>query len=102
MRASELIDSPVYDESGRFAGAVRDLRLDADRADDGSFPILGIVLGDTGARAAAAHAWGFAEGRAQGPWLLRRLAGDGDPRFVAAERVLDWGPQRLRIRGGDG
>lgn len=99
MRASELIASPVYDERGRFAGVVRDLRLDADRAADGSFPILGVVLGDPGHRAAAAHAWGFAERRARGPWLLRRLVGDGDSRFVPADRVIGWGPERLRIRG---
>jgi hypothetical protein len=99
MRASELIGSPAYDESGRFAGVVRDLRLDADRAADGSFPILGIVLGDPGPRAAVAHAWGFAEGRARGPWLLRRLVGDGDSCFVHVDRVLDWGPERLRVRG---
>lgn len=101
MRASELIGSPAFDEGGRFAGVVRDLRLDADRAGDGSFPVLGVVLGDPGARSAAAHAWGFAEGRARGPWLPRRLVGDGDARFVPAGRVLDWGPERLRI-GGEG
>ncbi len=96
MRASELIGSPVH-EGGRFAGVVRDLRVDADRAADGSFPVLGIVLGDAGARDAAAHAWGFAEGRARGPWLLRRIVGNGDSRFVPADRVIDWGPERLRI-----
>jgi hypothetical protein len=98
MRASELIDSPVYGEGGRFAGIVRDLRLDAEPADDGSFAILGLVVGDPGARDVAAHAWGFAEGRAEGPWLLRRLVGKGGSRFVPADRVVDWGPERLRIR----
>ncbi|HEX5983948.1 MAG TPA: hypothetical protein VFY69_07060 [Solirubrobacterales bacterium] len=98
MRASELIDSPVY-EDGRLAGIVRDLRVEAEPAADGSFAVLGLVLGDPGPRAAAAHAWGFAEGRAQGPWLLRRLVGNGASRFVPADRVVDWGPERLQIRG---
>lgn len=101
MRASELIGSPAFDEGGRFAGIVRDLRLAAEPAADGSFAILGVVLGEHGARNAAAHAWGFAEGRAEGPWLLRRLVGDGDPRFVPVDLVLDWGPDRLRIGEGD-
>ena len=100
MRASELIGSPVYDEGDRFAGIVRDLRLEGDPAADGSFAILGIVLGDPGTGDAAAHAWGFAEVRAQGPWLLRRLAGGCNPRFIAVNRILDWGPERLRIREG--
>lgn len=100
MRASDLIGSPVYDEGDRFAGIVRDLRLEGDPAADGSFAILGIVLGEPATRDAAAHAWGFAEERAQGPWLLRRLAGGGDPRFVPVDQVLDWGPERLRIREG--
>jgi hypothetical protein len=100
MRASELIDSPAYDERGRFAGVVRDLRLEAEPAADGSFAILGLVLGDPGPRAAAAHAWGFAEGRAKGPWLLRRLVGDGDSRFVPVDQVLDWGPERLQVKEG--
>lgn len=100
MRASELIGSPAFDEGDRFAGVVRDLRLEAEPAADGGYAVLGIVLGDPGARNAAAHAWGFAEGRSRGPWLLRRLVGDGEPHFVPVDRILDWGPDRLRIRAG--
>lgn len=99
MRASELIDSPAYDESGRFVGVVRDLRVDAEPSADGSFPILGIVLSAPGARAAADFAWGFAEGRALGPGWLKRLLdlGGKHSRFVPAAAVRDWGPERVVV-----
>jgi hypothetical protein len=100
MRASDLIGAPAYDENGRLAGIVRDLRVDADRAADGSFPILGLVLSDKGARPAAVHACGFAQGQARGPALLRRIVGAADvrSRFVPVERILEWEPGRLKIR----
>ena len=101
MRASELIGAAAYDELGRFAGIVRDISLDPDRAADGSFTILGLLLSEPGARSAAAHAWGFAQGRAEGPAPLKRLLGrdGGRSRFVPAEWVLDWGPERVEIGG---
>lgn len=101
MRASELIGSPLFDENGRFVGVVRDLRLNADRAVDGSFSIEGIVYSDQGARQAAAYAWGFAEGRAQAPsWLKRMLAPAIEHScIIPADRVLDWGPERVKLRG---
>lgn len=99
MRASELIDSPAYDEAGRFVGVIRDLRVDGERGADGSFPILGIVLSDPGARAAADYAWGFAEERALGPaWMKRLLEHPGErSRFVATAAIRDWGPERVVI-----
>jgi hypothetical protein len=100
MRASELIGSPVVDESGRAVGIVRDLRVVVDEpAPGGGFPIAALVLSEPTARAAAAHAWGFAEGRAEGPELLRRALLPAVERslVVAVDRVLDWGPARLRI-----
>lgn len=99
MRASELIGASAFDESGREVGIVRDLRLDAERAADGSFPVLGVVLGSPGARPAAAHAWGFAEGRAQAPGWLKRMLGTAGrrSRFVPVEQVLEWGPERLVV-----
>jgi hypothetical protein len=101
MRASELIGTHAFDETDRFAGVVRDVRLDPDRAADGSFRVLGLVLSDPGARAAAAHSWGFAAGRADGPALLKRLVGSaaGRTRFVPVDWVLDWNPDRLKIGG---
>jgi hypothetical protein len=102
MRASELIGSPVFDESGRPAGMVRDLRLADDRsAASTGFPIVGLVLSAGGPLAAGAHAWGFAEGRSAGPAPLRALFAGAveSSTFVTVDRVLDWGPERLRISG---
>jgi hypothetical protein len=100
MRASELIGSPVFDEAGRPAGVVRDLRV-ALGARGSGLPITGLVLSERGPLFAAAHAWGFAEGRASGPGWLRRMLAPMIERsvFVAADRVTDWGPARLTISG---
>jgi sporulation protein YlmC with PRC-barrel domain len=102
MRASELIGAPVFDDSGGPVGVVRDLRIAVGQpaAGDG-LPIVGLVLSPPGARSAAAHAWGFAQGRAEGPPLLRRLLGGVARRsiVVPAERVLEWGSGGVRIDG---
>ncbi|HEY6746731.1 MAG TPA: hypothetical protein VI357_13555 [Mycobacteriales bacterium] len=54
---------------------------------------------------AACHAWGFAEARATGPWLLRAATARSArrARFIPAEHVRDWGPGSitLTVRGGD-
>jgi hypothetical protein len=100
MRAGELIDAPVLDASGGQVGIVRDLRIEVGQsAADGGFPIVGLVVGPPGARPAAAHAWGFAQGRAEGPPLLRRLLGGAAGRsiLVPVEQVLEWGPGAVRI-----
>lgn len=62
--------------------------------------MTGIVIGE-GRFAALAHSWGYAEGRAEGPWLFRRLTRDAVRRaeFVSADRIVDWGPGTIRIRG---
>jgi sporulation protein YlmC with PRC-barrel domain len=102
MRASELIGAPVFDHSGEQVGVVRDLRVAVEQpAAGGGFPIVGLVLSQSGARSAAAHAWGFAQGRAEGPPLLRRLLGRAAVRsiLIPAERVLEWGPGGVRIDG---
>lgn len=101
MRASELLGTPVVDENGRALGLVRDLRLvvdDAASAGSG-YAIAALVVGEPGARSAAAHAWGFAQGRSAGPALLRRLLAPAAQRSlrVPAELVLDWGPRRVRV-----
>ncbi|MDP9401641.1 MAG: hypothetical protein M3P39_12015 [Actinomycetota bacterium] len=97
MRASELLASQVVDASGHSLGPVRDLRVthDGDR-----IHVAGIVVCDA-PLARAAHAWGFAEGRARGPWLLRALTARATARarFVPAHRVVDWGPGLVRIAG---
>lgn len=101
MRASELIGSEVRDGSGRKVGVVRDLRVDAGRAVGGGFPLLGLVVGEAGLRSAAAHAWGYAEGRAKGPAPFARLLAPAAERavFVEAGRVRDWGPDPVVVDG---
>ena len=100
MRVTDLLGSAVVDQSGRQIGHVHDLRITRHRAADGaSGPIRIAGLAIAGGR--LAHSWGFAEKRAAGPWLLRIIAARGSrtARFVPAERVTDWGPGPVRIRG---
>lgn len=89
MLASELLDAVVQDSSGQAIGRLRDVRfaLDGDR-----YRATGIVIGHSGPAGAIAHGWGFAEGRADGPWLLRALLARGsrEARFVHAHDVLEW------------
>lgn len=101
MRASELIGSEVRDRAGRQVGIVRDLRVDTDRVVAGGFPLLGLVVGEPGVRSAAAHAWGYAEGRARGPAPFARFLAPAAERsvFVEAGRVHTWGPDAVVIDG---
>ena len=96
MRASELLASYVVDESGARVGAVRDVRVRR-----GDYEVVGLAVAD-GWRARVAHRWGYAEGRADAPWLLRRLLAPAvaRTRFVPAARVRDWGPGVVKIAGG--
>lgn len=98
MRATELLASQVLDGGGARFGSVRDVRIR--RESDGTFRVIGLVVGE-GRFAAVAHAWGYAEGRASGPWLFRTLLGPAarQARFVPADRVTDWGPGRIRMSG---
>lgn len=99
MRLSELLASEVVDELGERVGPVRDVRILV--REGGRWEVSGLVVGDGSLASAAAHRWGYAEGRASGPALLRRLlaGATGRSRFVAAELVSDWGPGRVRLRG---
>lgn len=96
MRSSELLASVLVDEAGRRVGPIRDVRVG--RTSREGFRVTGLVAG-MGRFAGLAHAWGFAEGRAAGPWLLRVLTADASrrARFVPAERIVDWGPGEVRI-----
>jgi sporulation protein YlmC with PRC-barrel domain len=87
MRASELLASSVVDSTGRRVGRVRDVRVIRD-----GFRVAGLVIGG-GPFAGIAHSWGYAEGRAQGPPLLRALTrrATRSARFVPVDRVSDWG-----------
>lgn len=95
MRASELLAGTVLDEAGRSLGPVRDVRLDAE-----TYEVVGLVIGG-GRLARMAHAWGYAEGRAVGPWPFRRLTQRASrrARLIPAEKVVEWGPRIVRIRG---
>jgi hypothetical protein len=100
MRATELMSCTVVDETGTPVGQVHDIRItrrDGSADGGGRFRVAGLAVG--GGR--VAHAWGFAEQRATGPWLLRMITARGSrtARFVPADRVTDWGPHLIRIRG---
>ncbi len=99
MRLSELMGDEVVDEAGERVGRVLDVRVRIEIR--GSWEVVGLVVGEGGLRSAAAHQWGFAQGRAGGPGLLRRmLAGPAEAaRFVPAGRVSDWGPEPIRLDG---
>lgn len=104
MRAAEIMRMPVYDSEGAPLGPVRDMRVvweDAPApppAVPSSFEVVGLVVGD-GRLARAAHAWGYAEGRAAAPWLLRKLFSPAirGARFVPAETVRSWGPSAIEL-----
>ena len=96
MRASELMSATVVAKDGVLLGPVRDLRIAIEP--DGSLVVSGVVVGG-GGFARIAHAWGFAEGRAQGPWLFRRLTDEACrvARFAPADEVRSWGPDVIEL-----
>jgi sporulation protein YlmC with PRC-barrel domain len=95
MRASKLLRADVVDETGRSLGPVRDLRITPD-----SLEIVGLVVGG-GPVADIAHGWGYAEGRAAGPWLLRAATGRAArrARMIPSGRVVAWGSETIQITG---
>jgi hypothetical protein len=108
MRASEVLGREVVDGQGAGVGVVHDLRVllptsdTAPAAADG-LRLLALVVGPGDLRCRLAYAWGLAQGRARGPWLLRALvlgkAARG--RAVPAEDVASWDDRgRVRLRGG--
>lgn len=98
MRATDLLSATVVDERGHSLGRVHDIRIaPRQRGTHGGFQVVGLAIGG----GQLAHAWGYAEHRATGPWLLRALTARSArrARFVPAERVADWGPEVVRIHG---
>ncbi len=95
MRANELLASRVVDERGTYVGQVRDIRVSGS-----DYSVVGLAVGD-GWRSRIAHRWGYAEGRAQGPTLLRALLRPAVERtlYVPADRVSEWRPGVVRLRG---
>lgn len=103
MRLSELLGSTVFDAAGASLGPVRDVRVierEPGGGGAGRFRVSAIVIG-AGLLARPAHAWGFAEGRACGPWLLRALFRSAvrRARVIPADRVTEWGPGEVRVAG---
>ena len=104
MRAAELMRMPVYDSEGTPLGPVRDMRVvwndvpAPPPAVPSRFEVVGLVVGG-GRLARAAHAWGYAERRAAGPWLFRKLLASAtrDARFVPAGAVRSWGPDVVEL-----
>lgn len=95
MRISELLDAPVVDPAERQIGVVRDLRV----TPGPRFQVTGLTIGQPGWLDRAAHAWGFAEGRAAGPWPLRKLTQRAArrARFAPVELIGSWGPERVVV-----
>lgn len=93
---SDLLDATVVDEQGHGCGRIRDVRV-VRESEAGGHAIVGLVIGAH----PLAHGWGFVEGRATGPWLLKALTARGarTARFVPAERVRKWGPSPVVIAG---
>ncbi len=104
MRASELLGVRVVDADGVALGPIRDVRVAWEDepapppAVSSRFEIVGLVIGG-GRLAAQAHAWGFAERRAAGPWLLRKLFASAieDARFIPAGAVKTWGADSVEL-----
>lgn len=101
MRLSELLRAQVIDAAGRDLGPLRDVRLERDDAgsqDAPAYRVVGIVVGN-GPLARLAHSWGYAEGRATGPWLLRALTSRAAEQaaFIPAADVVDWGPATVVV-----
>lgn len=105
MRISELLGSPVLDAAGDEIGFVQDLRArreveSGDVGTRGRIRVSALVLGGARLSDKIAHSWGFAEGRARGPALLRWLARPGvrRSRVVSASDVASWAPGEVRLR----
>ncbi len=99
MRISELLGSDVVDRDGRSLGRVHDVRLRAERGQGpGTLVVTALVVGPDTLRARAAHAWGFAEGRAEGPTVLLVATRSAlrDSRVLPVDRVTEWSPPRVR------
>ncbi len=89
MRASELLGREVVDEGGRHVGIVHDVRVRI--GDGGAVTLTGIVVAPGTVRSRLAHAWGYAQGRAHGPFLMRALVGTGmSDEEIPTARVRSW------------
>lgn len=92
----------VVSPSGARLGRIHDVRLRHESSGNRStFQITKLVVSDDSLLSRAAHAWGFAQGRARGPWLVpRALTARAVHRatVIPAELVTEWGPGQVMIR----
>lgn len=101
MRISELLRSVAVSPSGSRLGRIHDVRLRHESSAKGStFYVTKLVISNESVLSRVAHAWGFAQRRAQGPWPLRSLTSHAvrSARVIPAELVTDWGPGKVMIR----
>lgn len=110
MLASELLGREVVDAQGRALGVVHDVRVAVPLGDHTSLdhapeplgvPVVAVVVGPSTFRTRLAYAWGFAQGRTQGPSLLRLLVSrPAGAQTVAVTSVTDWDFEgRIRVTG---
>jgi hypothetical protein len=85
------------DADGRRLGRVHDVRVVREGE---AFRVVSVLFG-AGALSTIATVWGYTEGRASGPWLLRRLLEPGVRKelLVSADDVAEWG-ETITLRGG--
>ncbi len=98
MRASDVLAAEVVTTVGTRVGRVHDIRVSRE-----GFHLVGLVVGG-GWFARLAHSWGYAEGRAQGPWLLQAITRGAtrQARFVPIARVVEWRSNEVVISGDAG
>lgn len=108
MKVSELMSRRVENADGTPLGIVHDLRVrvPADAAEHDPQPpdVVALVVGPDDRRCRLAYAWGYAQGRARGPAVLRALlAGQAKrTRAIPVGDVDSWDlGGRIRLRGVD-
>ncbi|MBT2367282.1 PRC-barrel domain-containing protein [Streptomyces sp. ISL-10] len=81
MKASDLLNAEVVDESGRRLGKVHDLRVTRPSASS-PWQLEAVVVGSTG----LAHRFGYATGEVRGPAVLAKAA-----HWLARRRqIIEW------------
>ena len=96
MLASDLLSAVVVDADGDRVGRVCDVRF---RRDGDSFLAVEVLVCES-RFASTARGWGFGDGRAAGPWLLRKLLEPAArrARVVSADDVAEWSERTVRLR----
>lgn len=108
MKVSELLSRRVENADGTPLGIVHDLRVripaGAVEHDPETPDVVALVVGPDDRRCRLAYAWGYAQGRARGPAVLRALlAGQANRTHVVPVGDVDsWDLDgHIRLRGAD-